>query len=157
MTELLKTFTKYELERGKPMPSKNHGIVQTALIGAFLKYAKQFTIISELSLQLNGFQPTPDISVYSRLPVNWLHDEVRMTEPPLLVVEIMSPLQGMQEMIDKIEQYLHGGVKSCWLVQTPIKTITVFTQDMHFTIFSSGTIKDPATAIEVSIEEIFSQ
>jgi Uma2 family endonuclease len=154
--ETIQNISQYELERGKPVPSKNHSIVQLVLGGILLRYSKQFNFFSELSLKLGDFQPTPDISIYPKSPVNWTHDEAKMTEPPILVIEIMSPFQGIQEIIDKIEQYFQHGVKSCWLVHPAIQSITFFTPDMRSKTFNSGSIKDHATGIEISVEEVFS-
>lgn len=154
--ETIKEISQYELERGKPMPSRNHGAVQTALIIALHKFGNKFNTFSELSLKLEDFEATPDTCVYPKSPINWLHDEDKMTEPPLLAVEIMSPAQGIQSMINKIEQYFKHGVRSCWLVQPTIQTITVFTPEMRSKTYSSGIIKDHATDIEISMEELFS-
>jgi Uma2 family endonuclease len=151
------TISEYELERGKPMPSMNHSIIQTGLIVMFYKYSDRFSILSELSLKLGDFQPTPDISIYPKLYADWSHDIIKVTEPPLLVVEIMSPSQSVQEMLDKIEKYFQNGVQSCWLVHPALQTITLFTPEMKGKTYSSGTLKDHVTGIEMSIEEMFLQ
>ena len=40
----------YEIERGKPMPSKNHGIIQSNLSGLFyVNYRKQYRFMSEVA------------------------------------------------------------------------------------------------------------
>jgi Uma2 family endonuclease len=153
--EKSETLSDYELERGKPLPSFHHGIVQSALIHAFYEYSDKFIIVSELSLKLGDFSATPDISIYSKQPISWLHDQTKITEPPLMVVEIISPTQGMQEMIDKLENYFKNGVKSCWLVQTLLKSITLFTPDMKYNVYTSGEVQDPETGIVVSLDEIF--
>ena len=51
---------------------------------------------------------------------------------------------------------MEHGVESCWIVQPPPRTITVFTSDMESTTYSSGTVTDPATEIEVDLEDVFS-
>ncbi len=38
--------TIYGEERGKPMPSKNHAIVQSYLTGALFKYRDKLTVLS---------------------------------------------------------------------------------------------------------------
>src|SRR2546428_1341296 len=117
-TPVLDSPQTYEQERGKPMPSKNHGIVQTNITVEFAKH-KEYRVMSELSLELNGRPLTPDLSVYPRRPVDFRHDTVCRTDPPLLVVEILSPTQGLLGVMDKIEAYLQSGVKSCWVVNPP--------------------------------------
>lgn len=148
--------SNYELERGKPMPSKNHSLVQI-LLGTELvnRYREKYTILSELSLKLDEFTSTPDLCLYPRLPINWIHDEVKMTDPPLLIIEILSSKQSVDELVQKIEKYFEHGVKSCWLVQPVLGAITVFTPDMKPHIFSSGEVVDPTCNIRVSLENIF--
>ncbi len=88
----------YELERGKPLPSRNHGIVQANLILA-MGQNKAFRPISELTLNLGEKpDPVPDLCVFRREAVDFSRDEVRVSEPPLVVVEIASPTQGTFEI-----------------------------------------------------------
>src|SRR5437867_10526779 len=90
----------YEEERGKPTPSLNHGAVQMNLGVEFTKN-RSFRTVSELTLDINGKSFTPDLSIYPRAPLNLRRDVPRATEPPLLVVEILSPQQGAQVVMDK--------------------------------------------------------
>src|SRR3990172_4869098 len=113
----------YEEERGKPMPSENYAIVQMNL-GIELAKHKEYRVMSELSLDLAGQPLTPDLSVSPRRPPNFLHDTIRRTDPPLTVIEIPSPTQGFQEIMEKVNGYLQNGVKSCWVVNPPQRTIT---------------------------------
>ena len=156
-TPTAEALSDYERERGKPMPSKNHSTVQLRIIKALLRYEAEFTIQPELSLDLDGGPFVPDISVFPKRssPPDWLHDEVRVEEPPLLAIEILSPSQAIQDLTDKFEAYFAAGVKACWLVQPVLKTIAVFASPTDYRVHTEGTIKDPATGIEVALEEIF--
>ena len=145
----------YERERGKPLPGKAHSFVQLRLGGAFLKYEEDYTAFSELTLELNGEEVTPDLAVYPKMNIDLTRDEVRLTDPPLLAVEIASPTQGSQVLLDKIEFLLDAGVKSCWLVQPALRTITTFDHDMRSKTYSEGVVTDPATGIEIAIEDVF--
>src|SRR5947209_20628646 len=91
----------YEEERGKPMPSLNHGSIQANLICEFARN-REFRVVSELTLNIHGTPYTPDVSVYPRAPLDLRRDVARPTDPPLLVVEIFSPQQGTQEVLDKV-------------------------------------------------------
>lgn len=153
--ESVETLTEYEIERGKPMPSKNHAIVQTNLVVALSQFADQYSVLSELSLNLGSQPTTPDISVYPKLAVDWIHDEIRMSEPPLLVVEILSPKQYLSDLVAKIEAYFGIGVKSAWLVQPALKSIAVFTSDMESTVYTGGEMPDSALDIRINLDEIF--
>ena len=146
---------EYERERGKPMPSENHAIVQSNLLVEFAK-SREYRVLSELSLELDGRPLTPDLSVYRRKPADFRHDNVRLTEPPLLVVEILSPTQGSLEVMEKVDAYLKNGVKSCWMINPPQRAITIYTPDGGFKTVSEGVIKDPATGLTAELDVVFS-
>ena len=149
------SISDYERERGKPMPSKAHGYIQLNLGVALAAFRDQYTSFSELTLELDGRETTPDLSVYPKTDVDLVHDEVRVTDPPLLAVEIASPTQNVQDLIDRIEFLLDAGVQSCWLVQPPLRTVTLFPDTLDGTTVSSGSFTDPVLDIEVSIDAIF--
>lgn len=148
-------ISEYELERGKPLPSKNHGIVQFNLSLAFGRYAEKYTFIPELSLELGGEPIVPDMSVFPKLEVDWRNDEVKLTDPPLLVVEILSPTQSLDTLVKKAGTYFEAGVRSCWIVQPVLETIVVLVPGNRPVYFTSGEVVDPATGIAVRVEEIF--
>ena len=148
-------MSDYERERGKPMPSKLHSLVQTNLTIALGQFRPTYQALSELSVRLSDRDVTPDISVYRELDLDFSQDEVRMTEPPLLAVEIASPPQGVQVLIDKIRFLLGEGVQSCWLVQPQLRTITVYHGDMQQTTYADGTVTAPNLDISVELAEVF--
>lgn len=153
--ETVQKETDYEQARDKPLPSRNHGFIQAVITGELLRYRDKYTSFSELTLQLDDLRVTPDLCVYPKMSMNFQEDEVRMTEPPLLAIEIVSPTQSTQEVVDRINDLLEAGVESCWLVQPATETITIFAGDGNPTTVSSGTLRDPATEIEVDVSEIF--
>ncbi len=154
--ETTQAKSEYERERGKPMPSKLHSVAQTNLLIQLSTYRPRLQSLSELTLRLNGRELTPDVSIYADLEIDFTRDERHVTEPPLLCIEIASPTQGIQGLVDKARFMMEHGVESCWIVQPPIRTITVFTPDMESTTYSSGTVSDPATEIEVDLDDVFS-
>ncbi len=145
----------YEEERGKPMPSSNHSAVQTNLILEFARH-REFRVHSELTLNINGKPLTPDLSVYHRTPLDLRHDVSRRTDPPLLVVEIFSPQQPTQEVMDKIDTYFGFGVKSCWVVSPTMHSVQILTADGRETVLNSGTATDPATGLTADLTAVFS-
>ncbi len=149
-------LSAYELERGKPMPSKNHSILQARLLRVLLNnYDNEFDFLSELSLELTTGKATPDISIYPKLIIDWLHDEIRVTDPPLTVIEILSPKQGLQDITEKMDMYFGAGVKSCWVVIPTFQTIHIITPNKQVATFTSGTLTDPGTHIQLQMEEVF--
>ncbi|MEQ1743781.1 MAG: hypothetical protein ABMA02_00005 [Saprospiraceae bacterium] len=54
------TRSDYEIERGKPMPSFNHGTIQANLLVALInRFRVKFRFTSETSLDLAGWPSTP--------------------------------------------------------------------------------------------------
>ncbi len=153
--EAVQALSEYEAERGKPMPSLNHSAVQTFLIIGFSRYVEKYSILSELSLELDGTPFVPDISIYPRLSVDWQHDHVKQTDPPLTVVEILSPTQSLDSLIEKADAYFAAGVKSCWIVQPVVESIVVLEPGKKPEVHAGGEVTDPPTGITVQVEEIF--
>jgi Uma2 family endonuclease len=147
----------YVLERGKPMPSFNHGSVQASLIGEIRsRYKKRYRILSELSLDLSSWPSVPDISLYHHTPLDLHNDVVTMTEPPLCTIEIISPSQSLSELTTKARQYFTHGVKSCWLVLLPLGNIYVFSAPDDYQIFRSHeTLHDGILDIDLPLKEVF--
>ena len=149
------TYEDYDRERGKPLPSLNHGLVQSFLGAALLHYRKTYSIVSELNLNLNGRLYVPDISIYPKLPLNWQHDHMEMTDPPLTVIEILSSTQSLDSLVTKAEAYFEAGVQSCWIVQMVVESVVVLVPGEKPTVCTGGGVMDPATGITVEISEIF--
>ncbi len=148
-----RTASDYEKERGKPIPSLNHGILQSKLVGLLLA-EKKFMVGSEITLDLSP-RVTPDIVIFNKRKIDWQHDEKRMTEMPITVIEILSGTQGMENFDEKLPRYFNAGIKSVWLVQPFIETIAVFLPNQKPKVFSTGEVFDEATGIRLSISDIF--
>ena len=112
--------------------------------------------MSELALNIHGKPYTPDLSIYPRTPLDLRRDVARRTDPPLLVVEIFSPQQGTQEVMDKLDVYFDFGVKSCWVVSPPMHSIQILTADGRETVLNSGTATDPVTGLTADLAAVFS-
>ena len=155
--ETLIVATPYEIERKKPMPSKNHSFIQSNLIFLLqLHYRNKYRIASELSLDLMGWESVPDLCIYAPMPMDLLHDEIELKEPPLAVIEIISPTQSLQELVNKAEKYFRSGVQSCWLVLPAVKNIYVFSTPTNYHIFKADeTLIDDCLAISLPLAEAF--
>ena len=149
--------TDYETERNKPMPSKNHGVIQNNLTGLFfMNYRKSYRFISEISIELDAWKSVPDLAIFEKMDIDFIHDEIRMTDIPLGIIEILSPTQGIQELNDKAERYFFYGVKSAWLVIPSMKTIAIYQSPYEFELFKQGIARDNVLDIEVDLKEVFS-
>lgn len=152
-TAIQEEISEYEKERGKPMPSLNHGLLEVRL-GVALSKASNFTVGIEITLALKP-KATPDISIFPKRKIDWQRDETPVTEMPLTVIEILSPSQGIDKFAEKLAPYFAAGIKSVWLVQSFLKTIAVFLPDGKSQVYVSGNLHDEATGITLNLDEVF--
>lgn len=152
--ETTTAISQYELERGKPVPREKHSLVQLRLSMAFARH-EAYSVLPEIDVELNGKLSVPDICVYPKREVNWTAEENPITEPPLIVVEIISQSQSVDELIRKAEGYLAAGVGAAWVVVPSAQTIFVLKPNAKIEAYTKGVIKDDATGIEVNVDEIF--
>ena len=139
------------------MPSLNHSFVQYRLGLAFSVFP-DFSVLPELTLGFPDRDPlTPDIAIYPRLKPDWRRDQARVRVMPRTIVEIVSPYQGVQDILDKLEIYFSHGVESAWVVQPGLKTIAIYRADgSEPDVFSDRSeARDPATGLTARVEEIF--
>ena len=150
-------LSEYEIERNKPMPSFNHGAIQANLIHLLKNNAKsRFSIISELTLDLAEWPSVPDISIYSKRPIDPKNDIIKMPEPPLCAIEILSPTQSFNDLIVKSVSYFEHGVKSCWIVLPALKNIYVFSNADEYEMYrATETLQDSVLGISFPILEVF--
>ncbi len=139
------------------MPSEVHGYIQGRLIARLYAYEDKYNILSELSLDLNDWGSVPDIAIYPKRNMNFREDRIEVTTPPLCAIEILSPSQSLQELVNKASLYFQHGAKSCWLVIPSLENIYVFSSPEHYNIFrSSQTLTDAALGLELELSKIFS-
>jgi len=150
-------LTPYELERGKPMPSLNHSAVQLNL-GFELKtrYRDQFRFLSEINVEIGGRTLVPDLGIFPAMPLDMAHDVLVLTQLPLTTIEITSPRQALDDLIDKASAYLEAGVKSCWIVMPKLQGVAVFSAPGTY-VFFRGTelLLDAATGVELPLGRLF--
>lgn len=157
METLALEVSQYELERGKPMPSKNHSAIQLNM-GFELKtrYRNQFRFLPEINIGVNGRVMVPDIGIFSMMPVDMAQDQVVMEQLPLTTIEILSETQALNDLIDKANAYFQAGVKSCWIVLPKMYGVAVYASPTNYTFFHGAqALTDPATGIELPLGPLF--
>ncbi|MFZ1640411.1 MAG: Uma2 family endonuclease [Candidatus Contendobacter sp.] len=135
-------------------PSYNHSYLAYR-IAKLLDQGEKFNVHIEVTLDIEGVDYIPDIALYGRKKIDFLHDKVKSEERPLMVVEILSLKQPVNEVTEKIEVYLRAGIKSCWLVIPPTKTIIIF-NDINCPIScSTGILTDTVLNFGISMDDVF--
>jgi len=150
------------------MGSLNHSFVQARLT-TLLSGDDRFTTMVELSLDASQIDLSqfglkvkdelkPDVCIYpkGRFGVRRL-DLLRVPEMPLLAIEIISPKQGINDILTKFEGYFALGVKSCWLVMPAIQSITVYSQTSHKTFADDGEVVDKVLDIRLPLQKVFTE
>lgn len=161
--EVFADSDNFHVSEAEDMGSLNHSYLQTKL-GALFLMLNEYIAFTELSLDTSTVQAefpyagqsiVPDVAVYPARQINLAKDTLKMTEMPLLAIEILSPMQASQLLIDKLAIYFALGVRSCWLVYPMAQTISVFSAPDQFHSFSAGEVIDEVLGLRLSIEEIF--
>ncbi len=150
--------SEYEIERGKPMPSKNHSIIQKRLIVLLEnEYGNQFEIMPEINLdQPNNRDRVPDIGIFPPQAFVPDEDEIRMAQTPLGLIEILSPKQDITELLSKCSEYFKSGVRSYWLVLPALRTIYVFRAANDYDVYAKqDQLRDENLDIEISLAKVF--
>jgi Uma2 family endonuclease len=151
------TNSDYETERGKPMPDKNHSIIQGNLIFSLrLATKNRFSILPEITLDLPIRERVPDLAIYEPLIFDPDNNEVRMDEFPLCAIEIISEMQPISVLMKKRSEYFLAGIKSYWLVMPSMRSIYVFENLEDFEIYTyKDRLIDKTLNIELDLGEIF--
>lgn len=124
----------------------------TVLLSAY----EQYDILPELEFELAAGRLKPDVAIVPRQQYNYQRDVLRVPVPPITAIEIISPTQSFDSLIEKIqEQYLPSGVRSAWLVLPRVGNIYLFLPDQPPQVFTTGTLHDPAAQVEVALADIF--
>ena len=150
------TESQYEIERGKPMPSKNHSLVQGNLYFHLRSMFEQFQVLPEISLKLGSSEKVPDLAIFKNIQFTPGNDEIRVEQTPLAVIEILSPKQNLGDLLAKAHTYFENGVGSYWLVLPDLKSIYVFTSPFESDVYTHKDIlKDEILGIELELKGIF--
>ena len=146
------------------MGSVRHSLVQ-ANLAHLLKLTQKFTVFIELSLDANGQdlsafnvkdELVPDVCGYPNDMLIPRYDILRMTEMPILAIEVQSPRQGMLVLVQKVGAYFALGVQSCWIVDPQTQSVHVFSDPLNSKAFDfSETITDRIADVSIQVSEIF--
>jgi Uma2 family endonuclease len=136
--------------------SLNHSRIAYNLTKALFPYDGQYDILPELEFELPDGNVKPDISVCERQLINWKDDIIRLSKPPIIAIEILSPRQAFTDLTDKaFKIYLPSGVKSVWIIIPAIEMINVLELNKPVKTFTEGFLIDESTGIKIDVSQIF--
>lgn len=145
--------------------SFNHGYLLIRL-GILLDRLDTYTAVGEVSLDVSTVELSkfdlktreeikPDICLYPKRGLLQPKDTLKMKEMPLLAVEILSPKQGLYDIVEKFRLYFALGIRSCWLVEPVLQTVTVYTAGDRWQTFTTGDVVDETLNIRLALNELF--
>jgi Uma2 family endonuclease len=154
-----------EAEEFPDVGSFNHGYLMVRL-GVLFDRLGTYTAVGELSLDVSGVdlrkfdlrtgeEIEPDLCLYPKRGLSQPKDILRMQEMPLLAVEIVSPKQGLYDIVEKFRLYFELGVRSCWLVEPVLHTVTVYSSGNEWQTFTKGDVVDEPLNIRIALSELF--
>ena len=154
---MVEVKSSYEVERGKPLPTYLHSRCQTNInLQLELHYGSIYDILPEIDIKIDDWKVTPDIGIYPLQKVDFHHDILFMTTPPICAIEILTYPQTLSQLLQKSEHYFLKGTKSYWLVIPEFENIYVYEQPFNYTIFRKTEIlKDNNLNIELDLSKIF--
>ncbi|BAZ48261.1 hypothetical protein NIES4103_08680 [Nostoc sp. NIES-4103] len=113
----------------KPMPKIRHSILQKRLLTAIDNSNDQYTALPELRCTFAGRSIVPDVAVvaWSRIQLNEVGEpEDHFTEAPDWAIEILSPDQNANRVIDNLLYCLQHGCQLGWLIDPDDYSVLIF-------------------------------
>lgn len=154
-----------ESEESIDVGSFNHGYLLIRL-GVLFERLGAYTAVGDVSLDISKADLSkfdlkireeikPDVCLYPKRGLLRPKDILKMHEMPLLAVEILSPKQGLYEIVEKFRLYFDLGIRSCWLVEPVLHTVTVYSASDQWQTFIDGDVVDDVLQIRLLLAEIF--
>ncbi|WP_185731488.1 Uma2 family endonuclease [Larkinella rosea] len=141
------------------MSSRNHSKLQSQLAFLLLTaYRNQYNVLTELDLDFASGKTRPDLCIFPKQTSDWLTDEIVVQDVPLTTLEILSPEQSLNSLLDRIyKKHFPAGVKTVWLIVPALQIVSIFLPNRKQINFTEGIVADPETGIQLNLSEIFEQ
>lgn len=118
----------------KPMPKTRHSILQKRLLTEIDSHSQAYTALPELRCTFAGRSIVPDIAViaWARIAVNEVGEpEDNFIAPPDWSIEILSPDQKANRVIDNLLHCLKHGCQLGWMVDPDDYSVLILTPDQQ--------------------------
>lgn len=148
----------------KVPPMGKHSSLQvefTELVNRFTRPKRLARAFTELRTTFGGLSRVPDVSVYlwERIPLDDAgRIENHFTEPPDIVAEIVSPGQGVNQLVARCLWYVEHGVQIALLLDPSHESVLLFRPDHTTTALFKGDTIDLTEVLPgftVTVQQIF--
>lgn len=144
----------------KPMPKTRHSILQKRLLTAIDRHSETHTALPELRCTFGGRSIVPDIAViaWSRIAITETGEPVDdFLEPPDWAIEILSPNQTANRVIENLLYCLRHGSQLGWLIDPDDYSILIFApqQEPQVCRGTSQLKVLPGVDLEINAEQMF--
>lgn len=95
--------------------SNRHGILQSEAVYLLRSHLPEGTVITECSIQTSDGVKVADVAWASDAFMARNGDVTPYPEAPEICIEIVSPSNSREEMIQKVELYLAKGAQEVWI------------------------------------------
>jgi Uma2 family endonuclease len=138
-----------ELE-DRSVGEKDHAKLQLRMVRLLDSLGGWFvTIETRMKVSSTRFR-VPDVCVYAQEP-----DEQVFNDPPLLVIEVLSPEDRMSRMQRKIEDYHSMGCRNVWILDPWRRKAYLY--DGNAIVEVQGNLTTHVPRLSLTISDIFQQ
>ncbi len=126
------------IARQKPLPQTRHSLLQKKLLAAIDAHSEIYTAFPELRCTFGGRSIVPDVVAiaWERLPINENGEpQDRFTTAPNWFIEILSPDQNANRVIDNLLHCLRHGCQLGWLVDPDDYSVLVLSPQRELQIY----------------------
>lgn len=127
------------IPEAKSLGGALHGSVAARLaarIGRFVEAQDLGDVYLSTTFQIGHNQRLPDIGFVAadRIPEEGQPQGIWEIAPDL-AIEVISPNDVYEKVVQKVDEYLDAGVKQVWLVSPELKSITIYRSAFDVTVF----------------------
>lgn len=136
---------RYEIVYGemreRTMPNPQHGRIQAIIAAKLYIYTEQTNsgvVYTETNFEFaKNLTRVPDIAFISfeNFPKEGEEKGSRWHIPPDLAIEVISPTDIYEDVLEKITEYFTFGVKQVWIISPENKTLTVYHSLKQISVF----------------------
>jgi Uma2 family endonuclease len=121
--------TPAETQSSDKMPSLNHSYTCFQILRQ-LTQNERICALPELALDIGGGL-VPDISVFRKESIHpdFFNDILKYPQAPILAVEVISPSQTIQALLEKARLLTGAGVRAVWTVEPFSRSVFVTTPE----------------------------